>query len=457
MTRILFTTLPMAGHIRPGLAVARELVAAGHEVLWYTGSKYRPLVTAIGARFAPFPDELDWADADLLKPSGGAGPRGDRWAPWRGIRVLERGIIDILLIPLPAHVRQVMKLIDDFRPDVIMAEEAFMAGLAAGELRGVPRVVYTVLPLRLSSVDTAPFGPGIAPLSGPLGRLRNRTLNWAFRWVFFGRAQRMAGRLRRALDLPPLGGYFMDWMLDLSDRVVHSSIPELEYPRRGLSPKVEFVGAMIPTGVDDWTPPGWWIDIDRARQDGRPIVVVTQGTLVTNPDNLIRPAIAGLACEGALVVVTTGGPDPAEVVPPQQRPDNLRIERFIPHTELLPLVDLMGHQWWVRGSADRAVVRGAAGRCGHHRRQGGGEWPGGLGRRRCGTAYRRPDADAGPLRRTHRPRRSDLPVAGAAPTGCLYPLPRGVPSRRSGAGDGGRAVTAPDFLIAAGPTGHGSH
>jgi MGT family glycosyltransferase len=334
MTRVLITTQPMAGHIRPGLALARELVAAGHDVVWYTGRKYRSLVAATGARFVPYAEHLDWDDADLLNGDG----HGDAKP---GLRALERSIIEVFIDPLPSHAADLEPLFDSFQPDVVVAEQGFMAGPAVAEQRGIPRVVFTVSPLSLSSVDVAPSGMGLAPASSAAGRLRNRTLNWLFRTVLLARAQRAALRARAAMGLPEIDGYFGDWVLQMSDRMLHTSIPELEYPRRDLPAKVEFIGALLAGGVDDWTPPAWWGDIEQARRAGRPIVVVTQGTLVTNPDNLLRPAIAGLATDDVLVVATTVGPDPASVVPVADRPANLRIERFIPFTELLPLADVM--------------------------------------------------------------------------------------------------------------------
>ena len=50
MTRVLFTSMPMAGHLRPGLPIAAQLVADGHEVAWYTGANYAHLVE----RHSPF-------------------------------------------------------------------------------------------------------------------------------------------------------------------------------------------------------------------------------------------------------------------------------------------------------------------------------------------------------------------------------------------------------------------
>jgi UDP:flavonoid glycosyltransferase YjiC (YdhE family) len=76
-------------------------------------------------------------------------------------------------------------------------------------------------------------------------------------------------------------------------------------------------------------------------QVGRPVVLVTQGTLATDPDNLLRPAIAALADQDVLVIATSGGPYPDTVLPERDRPATVRIEPFVPFTELLPLVDVM--------------------------------------------------------------------------------------------------------------------
>ena len=70
-------------------------------------------------------------------------------------------------------------------------------------------------------------------------------------------------------------------------------------------------------------------------------MLVTQGTLATDPDNLLRPAISALADQDVLVIATSGGPDPETVLAARDRPANVRIEPFVPFTELLPLVDVM--------------------------------------------------------------------------------------------------------------------
>lgn len=65
------------------------------------------------------------------------------------------------------------------------------------------------------------------------------------------------------------------------------------------------------------------------------MILVNQGTIVTDADQLMRPALAALASEDMLVVAVTGGSDPALLGP---SPANARIERFIPFEQLLPHV-----------------------------------------------------------------------------------------------------------------------
>jgi UDP:flavonoid glycosyltransferase YjiC (YdhE family) len=67
-------------------------------------------------------------------------------------------------------------------------------------------------------------------------------------------------------------------------------------------------------------------------------VHVTQGTLDVDLDDLLRPAMAGLADRDVLVVCTTGGADPATL---GALPANARVAAFLPHDLLLPQVDVM--------------------------------------------------------------------------------------------------------------------
>lgn len=332
MTRILFTTVPLAGHLRPGLPIARALLDAGHEVAWYTSEEYAPLVARAGAEVRLMAADLSLDQASIEASRGDEKP---------GLAALKRDILNVFIAPVPRWVEEIDAVIEDFRPDVVVADAAFLSGPLAAERRGLPSVVFNVSPLSVSSVDTAPFGTGLLPSSTALGRLRNRTLNWAIRSIVLAECQRAAEQVRARLGLPPIEGYFMDWGIVMADRWLCPSVPAFEYPRSDLPATVEFVGPFLPDGVDDWTPPVWWDDVLDARAAGRPVVLVTQGTVATDPRNLTVPAVAGLADSDALVVATTVGFDADEVFPPAERPANVRLTPFVPFTELLPLTDLV--------------------------------------------------------------------------------------------------------------------
>jgi MGT family glycosyltransferase len=332
VSRILFTSMPMAGHLRPGLAIATELVAAGHDVSWYTGAKYADVVARSGARFVPMDPALDFDDADVGGLEDGGKP---------GLAKLRQDLLDVFITPVRGWVHDLDRVLDDVRPDVVVAEQGFTAGPLAAERRGIPRVVFSVTPLTLSSVDTAPFGTGLLPGSGVLSRLRNRALNRLMRSIVFAEPQRVAEQIRAELGLPAQPGYFMDWGPLTADAFLCPSVAEFEYPRRELPGNVEFIGPLLPRDVDAWDPPAWWGDVLAAGAAGRPVVLVTQGTIATEPTNLVLPAVRGLATSDALVIATTVGFDADLVLPGDERPANLRLTPFVPFDRLLPLVDVV--------------------------------------------------------------------------------------------------------------------
>jgi MGT family glycosyltransferase len=100
--------------------------------------------------------------------------------------------------------------------------------------------------------------------------------------------------------------------------------------------KVRFVGALGPPSPMRAPLPAWWDDLD----GDRPVVLVTQGTVKVDPDNLLHPAIEALAGEDVFVVATTGGLDPSPILA-RHAARNVRLERFVPFSDLLPHVDVV--------------------------------------------------------------------------------------------------------------------
>ncbi len=81
-------------------------------------------------------------------------------------------------------------------------------------------------------------------------------------------------------------------------------------------------------------PPAWWSEVEAKR---RPVVLVTQGPVDTNPHELRTPILEGLAGEDVLVIAA--GVKPA-ALGLDALPANARVEPFVPFNRLLPHVDV---------------------------------------------------------------------------------------------------------------------
>lgn len=330
MARFLIGTMPYAGHVRPLVPIAAELVDRGHEVTWYTGAKYRGPVEATGARFAAPAEGLDYDDEaiDEVFP--------DRIRKKPGLPRMKWDFHHVFIDPIPGYVLDLEAVGAVTRPDVLISDPAFFGGYVYSRRHGLPWVVAGISVIAAPSVDAAPFGLGLPPSTGALGRVRNRALNALVEHVIMGDVHRHADRVVRELGLPGLDRFLFEELFHAADLYLQTSVPEFEYPRRDLPASIRFVGAFLPGPPPDVVEPPWWHELD----GDRPVVLVTQGTVATDPRNLIMPTLDALRDEDLLVVATTGGP-PVDVVPASHRPANARIERFLPFDRLLPKVDVM--------------------------------------------------------------------------------------------------------------------
>ena len=178
MARILVGSVPVVGHINPLVPIVRALCARGHEIRWYTGAKYRSKVETTGAQYVGLTYARDYDDAQIEREFSGR-------AKLRGMAQLKFDMKHIFMDNGPGQLRDLQQIAQSFAPDLLFCEAASFGGLFYSELSGVPLVVLGVIPLPRSSIDTAPFGLGLAPNVSALGRIRNRALNWAVEHVLF--------------------------------------------------------------------------------------------------------------------------------------------------------------------------------------------------------------------------------------------------------------------------------
>ena len=329
MPSIMIAAMPIHGHVTPLLAAARHFAGRGDRVRFITGARFAGAVQATGAEHLPLPAEADFDDRQDWNTTF-----PDR-AALTGAKAIAHDIEHVFVRPgrvqhdavLAAHVAE--------PADMLLAEPSFLGGaFLLGHPLGVrpPIVMCGICPLPISSRDTAPFGMGLTPLPGPIGRLRNAALALLTDKIVFSSVQRIADQMFDRLHGRPLPFAVLDWPRR-AEAIVQFTVPEFEYPRSDAPATLHFVGPVSASGSRAPLPP-WWAELDGSR----PLVHVTQGT-IANQDfgQLVAPALDGLAGEDVLIAVATGG-RPVESLPPL--PSNARAAEYLPNDELLPRTDV---------------------------------------------------------------------------------------------------------------------
>lgn len=332
MARFLIAATPVPGHVSPLAAIAQHMAGRSHEVMFHTGSLFRDKVEATGARFVPFRAAIDhdYRKLDELAPERHDIPVGPAL-----LRFTMKRLHGDIMGDQAGGLRDILR---DFPADAVIVDTMFCGMLPILLDRRQPRpplVGVGVTALGVSSVDTAFFTSGLPPSSTSEGRARNIAMHKNMHALHAGMQQDF-NEILVDLDCRKLPEFLFDSLITLPDIYLQLTAESFEYPRSDLPETIRFVGPLLAPPTMGFEPPSWWGELDR----GRPVVLVTQGTLA-NEDfgQLIGPTLAGLAQEDALVIATTGGP-PVEAIP-GILPANARAERFVPYDRLLPKVDVL--------------------------------------------------------------------------------------------------------------------
>ena len=138
MARLLVPVMPFAGHVPPLLAVAAELVHRGHDVIAYTGAKYAPRFTAVGAGREPWQEAPDFDDADLAVtfPQVGNG-KGMRAGRANGEHVVLRSGV--------GQTRDIVALHRRRPVDAVVTDQMCVGGALSAELLGLPLATVPVI------------------------------------------------------------------------------------------------------------------------------------------------------------------------------------------------------------------------------------------------------------------------------------------------------------------------
>jgi UDP:flavonoid glycosyltransferase YjiC (YdhE family) len=289
--RVLFTTPAGAGHVNPMVPLAQTMARRGHTVLWAAPPRAIEQIERAGIRAAAAgPPNLVWP-AQVIEMF----PELRALAPADVPAVMFSKLFGA--ITAPPMLADLAPLALDWRPDLVVADQAELAGhIVAAEI-GVPSVTKG-FGMLLPADRVALAADEVAPL-----------------WQ------------ARGLQPRPYAGCYDHLYLDIYP-------PELQpqtaphVPRRQLMRPVSYDG---PT--DDTTP----LPLPEARPDA-PLVYVTMGTVFNDP-TLFGDVVTAVAELDVRVLVTVGPQgDPAAL---GEQPAHVRVEQFVPQTRVLPHCDVV--------------------------------------------------------------------------------------------------------------------
>jgi UDP:flavonoid glycosyltransferase YjiC (YdhE family) len=288
--RILCTCVPGFGHFHPMVPMAQALQAAGHEVAFATQELSCPRVVRAG--FEAFPaglhPRLIVEQTVALAGSAEMVPEEE----WRF------GALMFAAVAAPAKVPDLVRIIDEWRPGLVIYDVTDFAGPVAAANAGIPYVASSLGPM--FPLEFSRLG---AELVAPLWR------QWA-------------------VEPGPLGGMFDVAYLDICPPSFQSgdieAVGDVVHPLRPV-PFDAVAGEGLPAWVETLA--------------SQPSVYVTLGTMDNEATGVIEAVVEGLRDEPLNVIVTVGPRrDPAEL---SSQPPNVHLERYIPQSLLLAHCDIV--------------------------------------------------------------------------------------------------------------------
>ncbi|MCH1881973.1 glycosyltransferase [Agrococcus sp. ARC_14] len=308
MATIAAYTSPSLGHVLPFAGVLLELQRRGHRI------RLRTLASEVGRmRGLGF-------DADAVDPTVSAVEFDD----WRARRMLDayRRMCEIFCERGRREGPDLRSLIDASQPDLVLTDVNTWGAAAVAEGCGLPWVSLATYPPAMRSHGCPPYGPGLPPATGPAGRARDAIITRTIYDPAMRTTTPMLNAMRADVaGLPPIADY--DAMVRRAPLTLVTTAEPLEYRHDDWAPDLQLVGPT--TWEPPAAPPTWLAEIEG------PIVLVATATDYQGDTDIVRTALLALADEPVTVVATMAhGARLGIPVPP-----NARIERFVPHSQLL--------------------------------------------------------------------------------------------------------------------------
>jgi MGT family glycosyltransferase len=322
--------MAFSGNAPPQLAVTRELVERGHEVLVLGHRAARERIERTGAEFVEFRRavpamDITRRDTDSLRDWEARTRYGS------GMRLLKNGLFPFVVNAS----RECSECLERRPADIVVLDWMLTGAAIAAEGAGVPAVALVHCPYPLPVRGAPPLFSGLRPLEGSLGAVRDALLNRiATRLLATGLP--LVNKARAEQGLAPLA----DWSAQLlSVREIHvMTAAELDFSSRGQLPaNVSYVGPAFEAHPREWCSP--WPDTN-----SDPLVVVSFSTSYMDQQALVQRVLDALAEMPVRALLTAG---PALETGALRLAANARMVDYVPHRAVFPHAALViTHAGW---------------------------------------------------------------------------------------------------------------
>jgi MGT family glycosyltransferase len=298
---------PALGHLYPLGALLEELGERGHRTHLRTLADEVHAMRAVGIRTEAVDPRIEAVD-------------GRDWLAPNALGVL-RTTIDVLCRRAVIEVEDLRRSMAQVQPDAVIVDANCWGAMSMAEASGIPWLVFSPFTPYLRSRAAPPFGPGLRPLPGLVGRVRDASMRPFVSCLFDRRMAPRVNALRVRLGVPPVKS--VDGLMRRAPLVLAVGGEPFEYPHPDWC-DVHFIGACEfepgPAIVPDWI-----------AAIERPIVLVTTSSIAQADAKLGRIALQALADEPVHVVATF----PAGVPHGLPQPPNATVCRFVNHGAVL--------------------------------------------------------------------------------------------------------------------------
>lgn len=308
MATILAYSSPCYGNLYPLLGLLVELRNRGHRIALRTLADAVGLCREVGI------------DASAVDPRIESVAMTDWLAP--NPRAAVRTAFEAFGERASFEADDIRTSIDSVRPDTVIIDANCWGAPAVADAAAMSWLSFWPYPPILESRTVPPFGPGLRPWRGPLGRLRDSALRPIISKTIDGAMLQSLNAICGRQGAKPLAT-----STDLAERaplMLVASAQPFEYPHPDWDDRVQMIGPceFEPSSEDRG---GWMDGIDR------PIVLVTTSSERQADSSLPVTLMTAMRNRPVHIVATfpCGIPDDLVV------PENATVQRFIPHGEVL--------------------------------------------------------------------------------------------------------------------------